>query len=111
MLVAATSSALVVAFVVPLCALLVTVAEDRASARARDQAQSVAALLGTVEDPAALGRAIETLAAAGPPTLRKEGDFDLVSLPTRLRAYRLPPTLDEPDFRDFRPFTGDSKSN
>lgn len=69
MLVAATSSALVVAFIVPLCALIVTVADDRASARARDQAQSVAALIGTVQDPAALERAIQTLAAAGPPVL------------------------------------------
>lgn len=86
LLVAATSSALVVAFVVPLCALLVTVAEDRASARARDQAQSVAALLGTVEDPAALGRAIETLAVAGPPVVVIASDGRMIGAQGRLAA-------------------------
>lgn len=65
-LVAATSSALVVAFVIPLCALLVVIAEDRAAGRARDQAHSVASLLGTLTDRATLTRAVETISSDGP---------------------------------------------
>lgn len=64
-LVAATSSALVVAFVIPLCALLVVIAENRATGRARDQAQGVAALIGTVTDEQTLAQAVSTIAAAG----------------------------------------------
>jgi len=33
-----------------------------------------------------------------------------IARPTRLRAYRLPPTLEEPDFREFVPFIQESKS-
>lgn len=33
-----------------------------------------------------------------------------IARPTRLRAYRLPPTREEPDFREFVPFIRDSKS-
>lgn len=64
-LVAATSSALVVAFVIPLCLLLVVIAEDRAAARARDQAQNVAALIGTVTDQRTLAQAVTTIGATG----------------------------------------------
>lgn len=33
-----------------------------------------------------------------------------IARPARLRAYRLPPTLEEPDFREFVPFIQESKS-
>ena len=49
-LVAATTSAVVVAFIVPLCFLVANLADDRGTTRAREQAQSVATLVATLGD-------------------------------------------------------------
>ncbi|PKW25772.1 sensor histidine kinase [Phycicoccus duodecadis] len=65
-LVAATTSAVVVAFVVPLCFLVANLASDRASTRAREQAQSVARFVATLTDRATLDRTVADLSAQGP---------------------------------------------
>ena len=65
-LVAATTSAVVVAFIVPLCFLVANLAEDRGTTRAREQAQSVATLVATVDDAATLSRTVADLSARGP---------------------------------------------
>ena len=64
--VAATTSAVVAAFVIPLCLLVASLAETRGADRAREQAQSVAALVGSVTSPADLQRAVTTLSSEGP---------------------------------------------
>ena len=56
LLVAATTSAVVVAFIVPLCFLVANLAQDRATTRAREQAQGVSTLVATVGDRDALER-------------------------------------------------------
>ncbi|MEO5983096.1 MAG: HAMP domain-containing sensor histidine kinase [Pedococcus sp.] len=48
LLVAATSSAIIVAFIVPMCLLVQTLAEDRATATAQQQAQGVAVIVSSV---------------------------------------------------------------
>ncbi len=73
-LVAATTSAVVVAFIVPLCFLVANLAQDRATTRAREQAQSVATLVATVDDPATLSRTVADLSARGPEVLVVETD-------------------------------------
>ena len=65
-LVAATTSAVVVAFVVPLCFLIANIAEDRGTTRAREQAQSVATLVATLDDTATLSRTVADLSSRGP---------------------------------------------
>jgi signal transduction histidine kinase len=50
LLVAATMSAVVVSFVVPLCLLVSTLAEDRAMATADQEARNVAILVASIED-------------------------------------------------------------
>ena len=65
-LVAATTSAVVVAFIVPLCFLVANLAEDRGTTRAREQAQSVATLVATLDDTATLSRTVADLSSRGP---------------------------------------------
>jgi signal transduction histidine kinase len=65
-LVAATTSAVVVAFIVPLCFLVANLADDRGTTRAREQAQSVATLVATVDDTTILSRTVADLSARGP---------------------------------------------
>ncbi len=65
-LVAATTSAVVVAFVVPLCFLVANIASDRATTRAREQAQSVARFVATLTDPATLDRTVREVSEQGP---------------------------------------------
>jgi signal transduction histidine kinase len=50
LLVAATTSAVVVSFVVPLCLLVSTLAEDRAMATADQEARNVAILVASIDD-------------------------------------------------------------
>ncbi|QKE84355.1 HAMP domain-containing sensor histidine kinase [Arthrobacter sp. NEB 688] len=77
-LVAATTSAVVVAFVVPLCFLVANIASDRATTRAREQAQSVARLVATLADPATLERTVADVSAQGPRVVVVEPDGALV---------------------------------
>lgn len=58
LLVAATSSAIVLAFVVPLALLLRSVAEDRAVTAATQEAQSLAVVAAAVSDPAEVARLV-----------------------------------------------------
>lgn len=64
-LVAATTSAVVVAFIIPLCLLVSNVAEDRAVNRARQQAQSVATVVASVDSEAVLTEAVGLFTAQG----------------------------------------------
>jgi signal transduction histidine kinase len=57
-LVAATTSAVVLAFVVPLCLLVLTVAEDRAVSAAQTEAGAVSTVVSAVRDPGALPDAV-----------------------------------------------------
>ena len=50
LLVAATTSAVVVGFLVPMCLLIINLANDRAESQAREQAQLVAGLIASVPD-------------------------------------------------------------
>ncbi len=68
-LVAATTSAVVVAFIVPLCLLVQNLAQDRAVGRAREQVQSVATLVASVEDPASLRGTLALFEAQGTPVV------------------------------------------
>ncbi|MGG5257429.1 ATP-binding protein [Phycicoccus avicenniae] len=77
-LVAATTSAVVVAFVVPLCFLVANLAADRATTRARDQAQSVARFTATLTDRATLDRTVTDLSAEGPEVAVVEPDGTLL---------------------------------
>ncbi len=60
-LVVATTSAVVVSFVIPLCLLVRTLAEDRAMAAADQQTRNVAILLATVPDDDRLGSLLDGL--------------------------------------------------
>ncbi|MEO7754461.1 MAG: HAMP domain-containing sensor histidine kinase [Terracoccus sp.] len=64
-LVAATTSAVVIAFIVPLCVLVANLAEDRATNRARQQAQSVATLVASVDSESVLSQALDLFTAQG----------------------------------------------
>lgn len=77
-LVAATTSAVVVAFVVPLCFLVANIAADRASTRARDQAQSVARFTATLSDHEVLERTVAELSSQGPAVAVVEPDGQLL---------------------------------
>lgn len=77
-LVAATTSAVVVAFVVPLCFLVANLAQDRATTRAREQAQSVARFTATLADEATLDRTVEDLSAQGPAVVVVQPDDTLL---------------------------------
>ena len=66
LLMAATSSVLVLAFVVPLSLLLRTVAEDRAVSAATQEAQSLAVLTAAVSDPAEIPRLVSLVDERSP---------------------------------------------
>ncbi|HQW73636.1 MAG TPA: HAMP domain-containing sensor histidine kinase [Ornithinibacter sp.] len=74
LLVAATTSAVVVAFIVPLCFLVANLAQDRATTRAREQAQGVSTLVATVGDRDALERTVSDLSTRGPEVVVVEPD-------------------------------------
>ncbi len=61
-LVAATTSAVVVAFIVPLCLLVLNLAEGRAVNAAQQEAQTAAILLASVSSPADARQAVRLLA-------------------------------------------------
>ncbi|TIC84463.1 HAMP domain-containing sensor histidine kinase [Nocardioides sp. GY 10127] len=67
-LVVATTSAVVVSFVVPLCLLVATLAEDRGVAAAEQEARNVALLLPTLDDDTQVAEMLGGLAADGPTT-------------------------------------------
>jgi signal transduction histidine kinase len=89
-LVAATTSAVVVAFIVPLGILVASLAEDRATLRIREQAQSVATLVATVTDLDALDRTVTDLSRRGPTVVVIEPDGTVVGsarpLPAQTRS-------------------------
>ena len=58
LLVAATSSAIILAFVIPLCLLVQTLAADRATAAAQQQAQGVAVIVSSVGSAAEITQAL-----------------------------------------------------
>jgi signal transduction histidine kinase len=58
LVVAATTSAVILSFVIPLCLLVQTLAEDRALASARDEAQTIAIFVSSLSDANALAEAI-----------------------------------------------------
>ena len=74
LLVAATTSAVVVAFIVPLCFLVANLAADRATTRAREQAQSVATFVATLQDRDTLARTVSDLSTRGPAVVVVEAD-------------------------------------
>jgi signal transduction histidine kinase len=80
-LVAAITSAVVLAFVIPLCLLVRTMAEDRAVTAARDQAQSVATIVASLPEEDRLVSALQLAGQDAPvrtavflPTGRVLGD-------------------------------------
>ncbi|KAB7743962.1 HAMP domain-containing protein [Nostocoides sp. F2B08] len=73
-LVAATTSAVVLAFIVPLCFLVANLATDRATTRAREQAQSVATLVASLEDRETLARTVADAGIRGPEVIVVEAD-------------------------------------
>ncbi|MFV0462649.1 MAG: sensor histidine kinase [Nostocoides sp.] len=86
LIVAATTSAVVIAFIVPLCLLVASVAHDRGAARARDQAQSVATLVATVTDTQTLQRTVADLSVRGPQVVVVEQDGTVYGQPASLPA-------------------------
>ncbi len=64
LLVAATTSAVVVSFVVPLCLLVSTLAEDRAMASADEEARNVAILVAGIDDEERLADLVAGLDSA-----------------------------------------------
>ena len=64
-LVLATTSTIVVAFVIPLCLLVRTMAEDRAMTAADQEARNVAILLAGQVDEATLRDVVDTLGQDG----------------------------------------------
>lgn len=65
LLVAATTSAVVVGFLVPMCLLIINLANDRAESQAREQAQLVAGLIASVPDDTTLAAAVSSISRAG----------------------------------------------
>ena len=59
---AATSSAIIVAFIVPMCLLVRTLAEDRATATAQQQAQGVAVIVSSLGSTADIAGAVSQVA-------------------------------------------------
>ncbi len=68
LVVAATTSAVIVAFVVPLCMLVATLAADRAVSAAQVRAQNVAVILASSPNRAALDAHLRQLPMDGPTT-------------------------------------------
>lgn len=69
-LVIATTSTVVVSFVIPLCLLVRTLAEDRAMAAADQEARSIAILVAGLHDDPQLEELIESIDRRGAPTTR-----------------------------------------
>lgn len=90
-LVAATTSAVVVAFIVPLCFLVANLAEDRATTRAREQAQGVATLVATVADRDTLARTVSDVSTRGPEVIVVEPDGAVLGRDGLGSADTLPP--------------------
>lgn len=67
-LVVATTSAVVVSFVIPLCLLVQTLAQDRAMAAADQEARNVAILVAAVRDDDQLAELLEGIDSRGAPT-------------------------------------------
>lgn len=67
-LVVATTSTVVVSFVIPLCLLVQTLAEDRAMAAADQEARNVAILVAGLHDDPQLGELVEGIESRGTPT-------------------------------------------
>ncbi len=74
LLVAATTSGVVVAFVLPLFVLLANLAEAQATTRVQQQAQEVATLVATLTDVAVLDRTVAANSASGPEVVVVEPD-------------------------------------
>jgi signal transduction histidine kinase len=68
LLVVATTSAVVVSFVIPLCLLVQTLAQDRAMAAADQEARNVAILVAGVRDDDQLAELVEGIDSRGTPT-------------------------------------------
>lgn len=68
LLVVATTSAVVVSFVIPLCLLVQTLAQDRAMAAADQEARNVAILVAGVRDNDQLAELVEGIDSRGTPT-------------------------------------------
>ncbi len=68
LLVVATTSAVVVSFVIPLCLLVQTLAQDRAMAAADQEARNVAILVAGVRDEDQLAELVEGIDSRGTPT-------------------------------------------
>ena len=68
LLVVATTSAVVVSFVIPLCLLVQTLAQDRAMTAADQEARNVAILVAGVEDDDQLAELVEGIDSRGTPT-------------------------------------------
>lgn len=69
-LVIATTSSVVVSFVIPLCLLVRTLAEDRAMAAADQEARSIAILVAGLPDDPELEELVESIDRRGAPTTR-----------------------------------------
>lgn len=69
-LVIATTSTVVVSFVIPLCLLVRTLAEDRAMAAADQEARSIAILVAGLHDDPELEELVESIDRRGAPTTR-----------------------------------------
>jgi signal transduction histidine kinase len=67
-LVAATTSAVVLAFVIPLCLLVRNLAEDRAMAAADQEARNIAILVSSLHDDPTLGDVVEAVDQRSPAT-------------------------------------------
>jgi signal transduction histidine kinase len=81
-LVLATTSTIVVSFVIPLCLLVRTMAEDRAMAAADQEAGNVAILLAGLVDDATLTDVVDTLnEGGGPRTAVVTADGDVLGDP------------------------------
>ena len=68
LLVVSTTSAVVVSFVIPLCLLVQTLAQDRAMAAADQEARNVAILVAGVRDDDQLAELVEGIDSRGTPT-------------------------------------------
>ena len=68
LLVVATTSAVVVSFVIPLCLLVQTLAQDRALAAADQEARNVAILVAGLRDDDRLGELVDRIDDRGTPT-------------------------------------------
>ncbi len=77
-LVAATTSAVVVAFIVPLCFLYANIAEDKATTGVQVQAQSVATIVATVADTAVIASTVSEESSRGPRVVVVEPDGQLL---------------------------------